>query len=259
MVISIIMTSIRNIANCIELAGTISIRKDFFGYALPPPRSISLLNQVQLLKGKHIDLNLIQVAFDALSFGNSILAIRAIAAAIQIARERYAQVNFGIGRIRYYFIPQSDSRGREIIRSDAEAVALTREWTVKNNAFDVFLIHDYDAIKYEYVLDPVSGEMIVKASPAATIGYSSRDGPCNKDSSCKMTGSVISLEHALGAIPDLHMPGIILAHEVGHYLKLAHDGDPNNLMYESAPNGEILRADQRSGMVTHCFVKEACS
>jgi hypothetical protein len=253
------MASIRNIANCIELAGNISIRRDFFGYALPPPNSISLLNQVKLLKGKHIDLNLIHVAFDSLSFGNSVLANRAIAAAIQIAREKYAQVNLGIGRIRYYFIRQSEGRGREIIRSDAEAIALTREWTVKNNAFDVFLIHDYVAIKYEWVFDPISGEMIVKESPAATIGLSSRDGPCDKDSACKMTGSVVSLEHALSMEPDLHMAGIILAHEVGHYLKLEHDGDPNNLMFKSAPNGEILRADQGSGMVTHCFVKEACS
>jgi hypothetical protein len=96
----IIMASIRNIANCIGLSGNISIRKDSSGYAIRLSKSIALLNQVQLLKGRHIDLNPIHVAFDLLSFGNTIVSDRDIGAVVQIARETFAKVKLGIGHIR---------------------------------------------------------------------------------------------------------------------------------------------------------------
>lgn len=249
------MTSIRNIANCIGVTGNMSIRKDFFCYARRPSKSnISLLRQVRLLKDKHIDLNLILVGSDSPFYGES--TMNDIADAILTTRDTYAQVNIGIGRIKYYYIPIASANGHETIESDAEAKTLTREWTVPNDAFDVFLIIAYNALNYEFGLDPITGEMMIKTSPAATVGLSARNGLCDKNSSCLMTGSVVSLE-----VPGI--TGDILAHEVGHYLGLHigsdHSPDPNNLMFESVPNNKNLNTDQGSKMAGHCFVKGGCS
>jgi hypothetical protein len=248
------MTSLRNIANCIGVTGNISIIKNFFCYTRrPPASSISLLRQVKLLKGKHIDLNLIHVGSDSPFYGES--TINDIATAILTTRDTYAQVNIGIARINYYFIPIASANGHETIESDSEAKTLTREWTVYNDAFDVFLIIDYNALNYTYEFDPITGEVVIKTSPAATVGLSARDGLCDKNSSCLMTGSVVSLE-----LPGT--TGDILAHEVGHYLGLhigsAHSPDPANLMFESVPNNKNLNTDQGSKMAGHCFVKGEC-
>jgi hypothetical protein len=240
------MASIRNIAKCIELSGNMSIIRDFLGYARRPPKSISLLNHLKLLKGRHIHLNIIHVGSNLFTPANN----DDIADAIQIARERYAQINLGIGRIRYYDIDSTVARGREVINSDAEAITLTREWTVPNNAFDVFIVLRYDAFVY---IPPRPREHTGIWKPVDTVGRSATKGPCNKNSSCVMTGSVVCLE-----IPGL--TGDILAHEVGHYLGLSHDEDnSNNLMYPSVPNGGTLTADQGSKMMKHCFTMGACS
>ena len=76
----------------------------------------------------------------------------------------------------------------DVIDNDGEAEALTDEWTVPNNAVDVFA---------------------VKLYVGSTAGLSPVPGPCDKDAK-GMDGTVVEL---IGGTT-----GLVLAHEVGHYL-----------------------------------------
>jgi hypothetical protein len=239
---------------------TFSVVKDFFGYKRPPPRPLSLLNQIKLLKGNHIHLNVILVGiYDPLDTPGGIARRNNISAAIQTARDIFATVQIGIARILYYDIPTDRANGHEIIDNDAEAKALTSEWTIYNDGIDVFFVRDYTSDD--------------------TLGLSAVDGPTNKNDACRMTGSVVSLEDPLST-------GQTLAHELGHYLRLPHALDwgrfftctseevrpirdcyndqvpefGTNLMFPvtNTGNNVDLTAAQGDGMKRHPFMRGAC-
>ena len=239
---------------------TFSVVEDFFGYKSPPPRGLSLLNQIKLLKGNHIHLNIIRVGIDDPRERVEGIARRNnIAAAIQTARDIFATVQIGIARILYYDIPTDMANGHEIIDNDAEAKALTSEWTIYNDGIDVFFVRDYTSDD--------------------TIGLSAVDGPTDKNDACRTTGSVISLEDPLAT-------GQTLAHELGHYLRLNHQLDwerlftcvadrarplndcymeqspefGTNLMFPitNSGNNVDLIAAQGDVMKGHPFVRGAC-
>jgi len=224
------MVSLRVMAQCIKLGNSNNFRvvRDFFGYSTGAPQPLSLLTQVRRLKGRHIHLNIIRVGIE--SFTNDIE--REIDAAIDFTRNNYAQVSLGIGRVEHYFITTAQADGRDNINNDDEARALTNEWTVPNNALDVFFVRTY------------SGE-------GDTIGFSRIDGPCNKDAK-GMDGSVVAIEG------DFNTTGRVLAHEAGHYLGLSHSSDRSNLMFGDVDNGGNLTSSQGSNMRDHCFVDSGC-
>lgn len=189
---------LRVMLTCLEYymySTNFSIIRDFFGYRSPPPRSLSLLNYIKLLKGKHVHINVIRVGIDdPLDPVGSLARRNNISTAIQVARDIFSTVQLGIARILYYDIPVDRTNGHEVINDAAEAKALTSEWSVDNNGIDVFFVRDYIGV---------------------TIGRSAVDGPCNKSDACRMTGAVISLE-------DPALTGQTLAHELGHYLGVDH-------------------------------------
>jgi hypothetical protein len=223
------MASLKAIAKCIKLKNPNNFRvvRDFYGYTTGAPSQLSLLTQVHRLQGKHIHLNVIRVGIE--SFDND--DEREIDRAIEITRDLFAPAKLGIGRIERYFITTADANGRENINSDGEAKTLTDEWTVDNDALDVFFVLTY---------------------ATSTVGYSRIDGPCNKDAK-GMDGSVVAIE---GSVKTT---GYALAHEIGHYLGLKHKEEDNtNLMYPSVPNGGNLTSSQGSKIRGHCFVDSGC-
>lgn len=221
------MASLKQIAGCIGLSNDFAVVRDFYGYITGAPKPLSLLRQIRLIQGKHIHLNLICVGIE--SFTHSDQA--EIDEAVQITRDIYATVDLGVGRLLRSFITTEDAGGLDNIDSDGEAEHLTDEWSADNNELDVFFVLTY------------TGEV---------IGLSEVDGLCVKDTKA-MSGSVVAIEES----PDI--TGLVLAHEVGHYLGLGHrEGHPENLMFPDTPNRGLLGSSQGSTMRRHCFVRRGC-
>jgi hypothetical protein len=134
------MASIKQLARCIGLSGDISIVRDFYGYtSVPTEKQLSLLTQARLLKSPHIHLNLIRVGTNENGWFSD-TDEQEIDAAVQIMRDIYATVSIGVGRVERYFITVAQAKGRDIIDSDDEATELTDEWSVPNDALDVFFV-----------------------------------------------------------------------------------------------------------------------
>lgn len=222
------MASLRQMAKCINLGKQdFAVARDFFGYKQGPPDKVSLLTQMRRLKDQHIHLNIIRVGNDQLTASD----VEEMDQAVYFTRNTFASVNLGVGRVEHYAISTSDADGADNIDSDDEAVQLADDWTVDNDALDVFFVLTY---------------------AGSTIGYSAVGGPCDKDNSRDMEGSVVAIEGSPNTT------GYVLAHEVGHYLGLSHSGNNNNLMFGTVPNGGNLTSSQGSDMRNHCFVNSGC-
>jgi Metallo-peptidase family M12B Reprolysin-like len=169
-----------------------------------------------------ISINVIRVGSELFTSAD----ITTINNAIEVLRTTYATVGLTLRRVERFIIPLARANGREIIDNNGEAETLTDEWTVSNNAVDVFFVKTY---------------------VGSVAGLSPVGGPCNKNAK-GMDGAVVEL---IGSTT-----GQVLAHEVGHYLGLSHvTGDSTNLMFPSVPNGGRLSAGQGNTIRSHCFVE----
>jgi hypothetical protein len=170
-----------------------------------------------------ISINIIRVGSDQFTTADE----SEISSAIAFTRATYATVGLTLDRVLHFAIPTASARGREIINDDSEASTLTDEWTVNNNAIDVFFVRLY---------------------AGTTAGLSPVAGPCDKNAK-GMDGTVVEIRPG--------KTGVILAHEVCHYLGLHHvDNDSSNLMFPSVPNGGQLTAGQGWIIGCHCFIED---
>jgi hypothetical protein len=215
--------SLRTIADCIGVKGPFQVVRDFFGYATGAPQKISLLRQMKLTKQYHVHINLIRVGIESFTDADE----RELDRAVAFMRDTYASVDFGVGRVERYFIATDDASGREHIASDKEAEDLTEEWSVPNNAMDVFCVLTY---------------------AGSAVGSSPREGPEDKDRTGPMTGVVLAIEG------NPTVTGFVLAKEVCRYLGLKDSDNSNNLMFATVPNGGNLTRDQGAEMVGDRFL-----
>ncbi|MCF6256622.1 MAG: hypothetical protein L3J98_00995 [Gammaproteobacteria bacterium] len=230
------MTSIRAVAeNCLDLSGSFSVRRDVYGYIWGTMnRDLSLKNHMELIQGPSCNLCLFLVGHEPDFSGEFTPAdTQRMQAAIDVARGIYAQENFGIRKLYWRYIPSSEAGGYTVV-DGSEATDLTEDYSGPNDGLDVFFVTD--------ITD--------------AWGWSKVDGSCDKDAKGR-TGSVMELRNN-----DL-MTGILLGHEVGHYLGLRHAGDITNLMGDDADGNGIgsinatslnLTNDQGNTMKDHCSV-----
>ena len=212
------------------------------------PSTVSLKKFMEEVQGDYININVIRVGIE--NFDD--LEKKKIDYAIYRARIIYGAIELGLGRIEHYDIPLAEVNKRNDIGSVSEATALTREWTVDNDAIDVFVVENISS-KY-------------------FVGISSIGGPCNKDAPGK--SGVIGGE--VSRYPEDFAR--TFAHEIGHYLGLPHNHlvrpdcpetreGCNNLMAQSrcatncgdgAMKAVLLTSKQRDKIKKHCFVHKGC-
>lgn len=235
------MTSIRDTANsCLGVtSGTISVREDVFGYIWGSmDRTLSVKNHFNLIKDDAFNLSAILVSHDPGFTGafTSDDTIR-MQTAIDVMRGLYAQVGVGIRKIYWQYIPPADANGYSVVDA-SEATQLTEEWSGANDGIDLFFV-----------------TTITDAG-----GWSKTNGPCDKDASGR-TGAVVELKS------DEDYWGILLAHEVGHYLGLSHANDIDNVMGDDSDGNGIgsinsgsteLTNTQGNTMKSHCSIRPSC-
>lgn len=173
----------------------------------------------------HIDINIILVGSEAFTVGDRQQVLDSIAVMTSI----YQQAGLAIGSVNRFVIPTARAKGHELISSSSEARALTADWSVANDAIDVFVVR----------------KMI------GADGWSAVNGPCDKDKKGTMTGTVVSLNG------DKGNSGNTFAHELGHYLGLSHIPDAGNFIGNngSSNSNTAITSAQGDTMKAHCSVK----
>ena len=158
------MASLRDIAACIGVGGDFSVVRDFMGYVTgvyghpdlaldfndatldqvvtdpTRPGTISLKRQTELLRGRHVHLDVILVGPAAFSGTER----QEIDVAIHMARAIWARHGLGIGRIHRSFIPDEDVGVFASIDTECEVSDLIDEWEAHGGGIDVFFVHDLD-------------------------------------------------------------------------------------------------------------------
>lgn len=234
--------SLKDIAqDCLGITPPFSVQRDFFGFIYgPQTRQLSLKAQLELAQGPCINLSVILVGHEP-GFAGVFTQAQAdeVQVAIQGARDIYAQVGLGIRKLYWQFIPVAAAGNYINITDKPEATDLTDDWSGDNDGIDVFYVQ----------------------SIGNAAGWSERPGPCEKDDKDEQTGAVIEIGYTDP------FAGNLLAHEVGHYLGLAHDAAITNVMGVDSDFdgiGEIdntsqdLTNSQGNTMRSHCTVRPAC-
>jgi hypothetical protein len=250
------MVSVRSVASsCLGLDGEFTVREDVFGYAWGPlqDRSLSLRDHLSRISGPSIDITVILVGHEPGLAGwfdeDDVFQIQS---AIDWAREIYAQAGLGIRRIYWAYISTADANGYDIIETSSDATDLTNDWSgLPADSLDVFYV-----------------TLIQGAG-----GWSNTDGPCDKNADDVRTGSVIEVKPQtfLSSLESRNQwAGILLAHEMGHYLGLdgGTDGDTNIMGADDNPplgvdeislNSTGITNSQADTMLMHCSVKSKCA
>jgi hypothetical protein len=205
------------------------------------PVIVSLAQQFDGLSGRHLHLNMIEVGLDTLSTADQMAADNRVDYAVHRIRQIYRTRQLGLGRIQYFWITASESNGRDDLGSESEADSLSDEWSVNNDAVDMFIVRN------------ISDDF---------VGISPVPGDCSKgDKSDGMVGGEVNRE-AEGFSRTA-------AHELAHFLNLSHnhgdacptsDADRDNLMAQtrcarSVRTSVLLTSSQGTTMRGRCQVR----
>jgi hypothetical protein len=234
--------------------GALSVNTDVYGYiwrnggvfgplsgdTLPltgQPTARSLKAHLKAISDKAIDLVVILVGHETDSTVSAISPddLTKIQYAIQIARDLYAQAPLGIRRLNWQRISLADADGYEDITDGDEATDLTDDWSGPGGGIDVFFVR----------------------SIGDAAGWSKVGGSCDKDEKGERTGAVVELNNSK------RFTGIVLGHEVGHYLGLQHTNSTANMMGDDADGdgigtvfdtSTIVSPAEGATMRSHCAV-----
>jgi metallopeptidase family M12-like protein len=249
-----VAASLRALASCIGINGPFSVLSDFYGFGRPrlptdPTGAhvdVSLTDQINSLRGRHFNLNVIEVGSDQFTASDH----DEIDYSIFKVRNIYRQVGLGVGRVLHWGIPTADAGGFDSPTSQDDLDDLTADWSVANDGIDLFMPHN----------------MMVMSNGGVVLGQSAEDGPCgDKDAVFGMSGATCGL---WGSDETART----FAHELGHYLGLSHNhgdacptatSDRNNLMAQSRcditdRDSTLLTSAQGADISDHCSTKAGC-
>lgn len=242
--------SVKSIAaSCLDVDPPLSVREDVFGYIWGSMnRSLSLRDHLERISGTSTNLSVFLVGHEP-SFGGWVSQAEAqqIQHAIDVQRELYAQVGLGVRKLYWRYIPVDEATGYFAVDS-SEATELTEDFSGPNDGIDVFYVQD------------------VTDAAGWSNSNNGAGGPCDKDEKGERTGAVMQITTPIND-GNNDFAGILLAHEVGHYLGLLHAGDITNVMGDDSDGNGIgsidstsvnLTSSQGNTMRSHCSVHSAC-
>lgn len=225
---------------CLGETGTLRVNRHLFGYIFGKiDRDLKVRQHIERIRGKSINICIFLVGHEP-GFRGAFLEPQAIRVqhAIDVMREIYTQAGLGVRKIYWRYI--GTEKARPYITVDGSgATDLTEAFSGPNNGIDVFWV-----------------QTVVDAG-----GWSNSDGPCDKDDKGR-TGVVLQVTG-----PSDDFKGILLAHEVGHYLTLKHANTITNMMGVDSDNdgiGELngtsrnITSSQRTKMRSSCWVRSEC-
>jgi hypothetical protein len=236
-------------ASCLGAGVPLSIRRDVFGYIWGPVnRTLSLRDHLERIAGTSINLSIFLVGHEpGFSGWFSQDDAGQIQHAVDVARELYAQVGLGVRRLYWRYIPPGEAGGYWAVDS-GQATELTEAFSGPNDGIDVFYVN-----------------VVTDAGGWSNSG-DGEGGPCDKDEKGERTGAVLEIKRPANDDKN-QFAGILLAHEVGHYLGLQHAGDISNVMGDDSDGDGVgsislssvsLTTNQGNKMKSHCFVRPPC-
>lgn len=226
--------------HCLSKTGTLRVRRDLFGYPWGGiDRDLRIRRHIERIRGEAINLCVFFVGHEP-GFAGTFTQAQAISTqhAIDLMREIYEQADLGVRKIFWRYIDDDDAASFLAVNASG-ATDLTEAYSGPNNGIDLFMVQN-----------------VTDAG-----GWSNSNGPCDKDDKGR-TGAVVQVT----TTPDDFL-GILVAHEVGHYLGLVHTNSATNLMGVDSNNdgiGELtqnsrdITSGQGSTMRSSCWVRNAC-
>ena len=158
--------------------------------------------------------------------------------AVDVTRQIYERRDITFRSVLRWIIHDSDAGSYRIINSEAECYDLFRDWSVPNDYIDVYVCQDFATGSF----DGLSGDV---PGPAAKGG--DRDGVAVDKTGFTDGSGAKRLQ--------ISYLGMLIGHEVGHYLGLPHINEAGNLMLSnSGTNDTNLNYDQYRLMLPHGFI-----